>query len=93
MSPTHWRGSVKWPLEEKEAITDLLQTQYKKETPLGARTIHTLIVLGKGFWKRVYSRDRHYKEVLLLKSSSPSVWLKGYSSDKETGWSEAQDGP
>lgn len=92
MSPTHWRGSVKWPLEEKEAVIDLLQTQYK-ENLLGARTIHMSIILGKGFWKRVCSRDRQYKEVLHLKSFSPRVWLKRCLWDKEAGWSEAQDGP
>lgn len=51
------------------------------------------IILGKGFWKRVCSRDRQYKEVLHLKSFSPRVWLKRYLWDKEAGWSEAQDGP
>lgn len=51
------------------------------------------IILGKGFWKRVCSRDRQYKEVLHLKSSSPRVWLKRCLWDKEAGWSEAQDGP
>lgn len=51
------------------------------------------IILGKGFWKRVCSRDRQYKEVLHLKSFSPGVWLKRYLWDKEAGWSEAQDGP
>ena len=46
--------------EEKEAVIDILQTQCK-ENLLGARTTHMSIILGKGFWKRVYSRDRQYK--------------------------------